>query len=99
MIKNDYNSKEGTIITPISGGREHFTHRFPTRATKTYKYETVQGDTCYSLAAIIFGTDENHWVLQDMNEPHLGIGYKVGEVLNLPEGVVKPMNGSTKIFL
>lgn len=98
MITNKYTTDIGLVATSISGGRPHHTYRQPVRAVSTYEYETTYGENYHTLSAVIFGTDNLWWVLDDMNKPMDAFSIKTSTVVKLPERIVKTKTGLTKIF-
>lgn len=91
-----YSSKSNLITTSISGGRQHFGHRLPVKAIKTYPYELSYGENFFTLSTLIFGEDKFWWVLADINKPMDTFALHISKVVNLPEKLVKDVSGVTK---
>ena len=97
MISNKYRTQEDLVATSISGGRPHHSYRLPVRAIKTYGYELTYGENFHSLSAVVFGTDEYWWVIDDMNKPKDAFSLQTGELVMLPTAIVKDKTGVKKI--
>jgi hypothetical protein len=97
MFSNSYKTKEGTIISSISGGRAHFPAREPLNSV-SYTYTLLPGDNFYTLAANIFSDDSFWWVLDDMNTPKDVFLYETGAVITLPKNIVAGDRNKKRIF-
>lgn len=98
MIINNYTTKKELISTPIAGGRVHFGYRQPVRALDTYEYELMYGENYHTLSAVIFGSDEFWWILDDINKPANAFGLKTSDKVQLPYSLSKDRYGLKKIF-
>ena len=95
-MNNKYKTKSGQITTSISGGRKHYGHRLPVRATQTYSYDMSYGENFYTLSTLVFGTDEYWWVLADINPPMDAFELYRSRTVLLPSGIVKDTSGISK---
>lgn len=93
-----YSTKERLVLTTISAGREHFTHRDLLTSYDTYDYSVSYGDNFYWLAAAIFSDDANWWVLSDLNPPKDVFDYMPGDVIKLPNSLAQTNRGIPKFF-
>lgn len=96
MISNKYITKEGFIVSAISGGRFHHSYRLPVHGLDRYNHTTSYGENLHSLSAIIFGTDEYWWALLDMNRPIKSFKMEAGLTIVLPGALVKNNSGVKK---
>ena len=98
MFSNFYKTKEGLIVTEISGGRQHFPAREPVKAVETYEYSMQAGDNFHSLSAQIFSDDAYWWVLDDLNAPKDAFHYQIDDVVLLPKNIVAENRNKKRIF-
>ena len=98
MLSNIYIRKEEIVATSLSGGRPFYPYRLPVRATVTYKYAVAYGDNFHTLAANIFSDDADWWAIADLNKPKDSFKMKTGDLVILPESLVKVRNSVKKFF-
>jgi hypothetical protein len=87
-ISNIYKSEDRTIVTTISGGREHYPYRSPQAAVDTYEYQLSFGENYHTLASQVFQDDADWWVLFDLNRTENPFGVQAGQTVNLPSEMV-----------
>lgn len=98
MFSNIYKTKEGLIVTEISGGRAHYPAREPVKAVETYDYAMQAGDNFHTLSANIFSDDLYWWVLDDLNKPKDAFEYQIDDVILLPKNIVAENRNKKRIF-
>ena len=68
-MNRQYYNRSNTIVTKLSGGREHFGRRPKYEMRGVTDYNLTIGETLYELASRYIGEEKNWDVLLDCNVP------------------------------
>jgi len=97
MIKPNFYDTAKTVSYYFPSGLRHFFVREPSVVISKYPYRVAEGDTWYTLANKVFGSDGvYHWsILSDLNPIKDPDELIPGEIIYLPEIILNDPDNRT----
>lgn len=91
-------TKKNQIKTKLSGGRYHYKFKDTPVYSSTRDYSVEYGDTPYSLAKAVMGSERYWWVISDLNPAIDAFSWEVGMVIKVPDILVESKKEQPSIY-